>query len=318
MLSHGNAYALIIRGDGMRPKELHVLNTEDVKCLVVNGEAVYQVKDEYVSGENLLHFKMYSFDGIKGVSPILYNAEAFGYRIKQDKYKAQVLGTKPPGLLSYDGALTSEQTKQASEMWKRMTQGNELGGTPVLGGGAKYQPFMIPPNEGQMIESAKLSREEIAGIYRVPPTMIQDYERATFSNAEQQDLVYLKYSLTPILKVIEQECDYKLFSIRTPLYTKFNIKAMLRGDIKTQAEWYRTLSNIGVFSINDIRGFEDLPPVADGDQRFIQGAMIPIDKIGDFYSDQKPEKDNSQRALGFDIKQMKDQLDRIEIMNDGK
>ena len=327
MLSYGNAYYFITRDGNFQPADLLCLNPDDVTPVLINEggkqEVIYEFKDNYISSRDILHFKMFSFDGIIGVSPIIWNASTFGYRLKQDKYKAKVLGTKPPGILTFTEQLNDVQTAQNKKMWKDMTQGEGLGGTPVLSGGAKYQPFMIPPNEGQMIEASELNDEDIAGIYRVPPTILQRYKRATFSNAEQQDLVYLKYSLTPLLKVIEQQCD-RLFSESNkissePLYTKFNIKAMLRGDIKTQAEWYRMLRSFGLASANEIREMEDLPPLAGetGDMVLVQGAMIPLDQLKEFYSSKSPS-DQSQRTLGFDIQTLKENIERLEIMNHDK
>lgn len=313
MLSHGNGYAIILRSGG-QPKELIALNPQEVKITVVDNRAYYEVdKVGIFSQDDILHIKIYSFDGITGVSPIIYNAESFGYRLKVDKYKSKVTGTKPPGVLSTDRDLTDTQYEQAVQWWKRLSKPGE---TPVAAGGFKYQPTMIPPQEGQMIEALKLNREDICGIYRMPPAMIQDYERATFSNAEQQDLVYLKYSLTPLLKVIEQECDFKLFNKRSDLYTKFNVKAMLRGDIKTQAEWYRMLRTQGLASADEIRAMEDLPALEDGTGKIvlIQGAMMPLSKVEEFYSS-SDNTDEAQRQLGFTLQQLKEGVERLEIMN---
>ena len=314
ILSCGNAYVYIKRGLNYQPSSLHCLDPKDVKAKVIEDEVYYEINKEWFGGENILHFKLYSFDGVEGVSPIIYNAETFGYRIKQDKYKAKVLGTKPSGLLSFEEKLSDTQMDQARQMWKRMTTGAAKGETPVLGGGAKYTPFMIPPNEGQMIEAAKLSREEIAGLYRVPPTMIQDYERATFSNAEQQSIIYLRDALTPILKVIEQECDYKLFSERSGLYTKFNFNAILRGDIQTRMEMYKTLRSFGLASADEIREMEDLPPLEEnGDLILVQGAMMPLNKSEEFYSNDSSSMDENQRQIGF--QKLKERMQKIEQMN---
>jgi HK97 family phage portal protein len=320
MFSHGNSYALINKGVNGFVKEIIGIQPEDVKVVLLNNEVFYKWNDIMFSSREILHFKIYSFDGILGVSPIIYNAESFGYRIKQDKYKAKVLGSKPPGVLTFANELTDTQVNDNREAWKRMTQGADIGGTPVLSGGAKYQPFMISPNEGQMIEASKLNREEICGIFRMPPTMIQDYERATFSNAEQQDLVYMKKTLTPILRVIEQECDYKLFSERSDLYTKFNIKGELRGDIKTQAEWYKMLRTYGLASANEIRSMEDLPKLEgeEGDLVLVQGAMMPLKLAEEFYKGKSETPSAGEdRQLGFDLEKIKEGLERLEIQNNG-
>lgn len=324
MLSWGNGYAYIKRGEG-KP-ELIILHPSEVTPIIAEGQIFYQYRTVYIPDYDMLHYKMYSFDGVVGVSPLIHNANTFGYRLRQEKYAAKVLGQKPPGLLSFDQPLTTEQQKQNQEAWQKATTGENLGKTPVLSGGAKYTPFMIPPSEGQMIEAAELNDERIMGIYRVPPTIIQNYKRATFSNAEQQDLVYAKYAITPIVRVIEQETDYKLFTEReknsdNPPYTKFNIKAMLQGDIKTQTEFYKFLRSYGLASANTILELEDMPPLEgdQGDLVVVQGAYIPLDQLREFYSAKGEGSDSNSNArgkqIGFDVQAMKDMIERIEIMN---
>jgi HK97 family phage portal protein len=315
MLAWGNGYAFIKKD----PKELIILPPSEVDCLVIEGEIFYKYKEAIIPQADMLHYKLYSFDGIVGVSPIVHNANTFGYRLKQEKYSAKVLGSKPPGFLSSDQPLSITQQQENAKEWKSRTTGDNLGSTPVLAGGMKYNALMIPPNEGQMIEAAELTDERITGIYRVPPTIIQNYRRATFSNAEQQDLVYSKYAITPIVRVIEQETDYKLIGDQTsnPPYTKFNIKAMLQGDTRTQTEYYKFLRSFGIASANTILELEDMPPLEnDGDMVVIQGAFVPIDQLREFYKPAKGVGDDLRnKQIGFDLQTIKQHIERLEIQN---
>jgi len=322
MLSYGNGYALIKRKRS-EPEQFIILHPDKVDCLVIEGDIFYKYEGFIIKQEDMLHFKLYSFDGIVGVSPIIWNANTFGYRIKMNKYQAKVLGSKPEGLLSFQEGLTPEQGKQAMEMWKSMTQKDELGGTPVLSGGAKYQPFTLNPDVVQMLGAANLNDERIMGIYRMPPTMIQKYQDSAFKGPEQQDNVYLKYTLTPINKVIQQECDYKLFpesnrQTETPLYTNHNIKEMLRGSLKEQGEWYRLLRTLGLSNADEIREMEDMPPL-EGDQGkivVIQGAYMPLDKLKAFYKNKATDSEsNTLRQMGFDLSFLKESIEKTEIMN---
>lgn len=322
ILSNGNAFALIKR-KGTELEELIILPANDVEVQIIEGTLYYKYNETLFNQSDILHYKLYSFDGIMGVSPIIHNAEAFGYKIKQDKYKAKVLGVKPPGVLTFTQELTTDQMNQNKNSWKNMTQGINLGGTPVLSGGAKYQPFMIPPNEGQMVEAAELANEEIAGIYRVPPTLIQDYRRATFSNAEQQDLVYVKYGITPIIRMIEQENDYKLFkesnkTAKEPFYTKFNINGMLRGDTESQIELFRFMKTEGIMNADEIREVQDMTPIEGGMGKIytIQGANVPLHQLEDFYKDKSGEEieEEEPRKIGFSNKD-KAELLKESILN---
>jgi HK97 family phage portal protein len=324
MLSFGNGYAAIKRGVGLEPEELLILDPTKVDCLVVEGEIWYRYETILIKQEDMLHFKLYSFDGIVGVCPITFLANTFGHRLKMNKYQAKVLGSKPEGIISFQESLNPEQYKQNIDMWKQMTQGDNLGSVAALSGGAKYQPFTLNPDVVQMLGTANLSDERITGVYRVPPTIIQKYQDSAFKGPEQQDTVYLKYTLTPILKLIEQECNEKLFkeSNRTaeaPLYTNHNIKEMLRGSLKEQGEWYRLLLTLGLASFNEIREMEDMPPMDDGDMHVVQGAYIPLDQLREFYSGKSANTNSdSQRQLGFNIEALKQALEKTELMNNSE
>jgi len=289
MLSWGNGYALILRDASMNPVEKTVLPSDEVEPLIIAGELWYRFRGVLIAATDMLHYKLYSFDGIVGVSPITWAAETFGLRLKMDKYRARVLGEQPAGLLTFTQDLNTEQTNQNREAWQRMNQGDALGKTPVLSGGAKYTHFGINPDDVQMIQGAELSDERITGIYRVPPTLIQDYKRATFSNAEQQNLVYLQ-GLTPILTVIEQEDSFKLFkesnkTATKPFFTKFNIKALLRSDIMAQIEWMRFQRQNVLMNADELRALDDLPPLPDGlgEMYLVQGAMVPMHLLEQFF-----------------------------------
>jgi phage portal protein BeeE len=176
---------------------------------------------------------------------------------------------------------------------------------------------MVNATDGQIVEVSQMSDEHIAGIFRMPPAFIQNYRNATFSNAEQQDMVYLKYTITPVLRMIEQELNNKMFteankSVENPLYTNFNIKGFLRGDMNTQMEFYKFLRNYGVASANTILEMEDLPKLEgdQGDMILVQGAMIPLDQLREFYEGKSgvDNLDNKQRAIGYELIKEGDEL----------
>lgn len=291
MLSEGNGYAIIIRDSNFQPLEMHCLNSHEVSPMQIDNEIYYQYKGEFIPQRDVYHIKMYSFDGIKGVSPIIHNSQAFGLRLKQEKYKAQVLGQRPEGLLTFDQQLTPEQEKMSRDSWQKMTQGNNIGKTPVLSGGARYQAFMFDANQSQLIESGRMSDKDIRGIFRVPPAVIMDTEGNTYNNDEQQNRSYLKFSLMPIIEVMEQEADYKLlpsnnFRSKRPLETRMDTKEYMRGDMEAYTNHLMELRDKGIASANEIRSWLDLGKVDDenGDMVVIQGAYVPLDQLRDFYS----------------------------------
>lgn len=311
VLSMGNGYAIIKKDDQLNPEALFQIPAQEVKPVLIDNEVYYEYNEVLISSGDILHLKMYSFDGVQGVSPIIHNASTIGLRIKQDKYKARIIGSKPSGILTFSQDLNPDQVDQNRAAWRKMTR-DDIAGTPVLSGGAKYQTFSFNADETQMVEAAEMSDEHIMGIFRVPPTLVQNYRRATFSNAEQQGLVYVN-ALTPILTMIEQECNTKLFRetnkiSNTPLYTKFNIEGLLRGDILTQVEYFRFMVSNGIMSPDEIRAIQDLPPLPDGlgNTYMVQGAMISMEQLKNG-AEHTPEQ---KAAIGF-----KELAEREKIYN---
>lgn len=280
-LTKGNGIALIKRDENYIPSELIQLNYDNIKIIEEDGELFY---DHHLKGpipeRDILHFKMFTKDGINGISVITHNAEVMGYKIKQEKYSAKVIGTKGSGFISSEG-LTAEQGKKVADALKTQL---EAGNIPFIGaqGQTKWNQQLITPNEGQYIETKLQTNTEIFGLFRMPPSFAQSYQHgASYTNSSHQDMVYVKHTLTPWIRMIEQECDRKLFSeankvASKPYYTKFNVNGILRGDIQARAEFYNKMRTNGIMSANEIRKLENLPPIKHGDQVYIQGAMIPL------------------------------------------
>jgi HK97 family phage portal protein len=278
-LTKGNGIALIVRDDKHTPTELIQIEGSHPKIIKEDGDLFYKLGDsQIVPSRDILHFKMYSFDGIVGVSPITWNAGIMGYKLKLDKYAAKVIGTKGTGFISSEG-LTEEQGKIVAAGIKDSVANGRI---PFINAAGKtsWNQQLLTPNEGQYLDSKLQSESAVLGIYRLPPSFAQNYERATYANASQQDSVYVKHTLTPWIRLIEQECDKKLFTeankvSSNPYYTKFNVNGILRGDIQARSDYYKTMKD-GIMTTNEIRKLEDLPPVTDGDKVMMQGAMIPL------------------------------------------
>lgn len=280
MLHHdawGNGFARINRDSRMRPASLDILEPWEVSITKDDGDVWYHYKGDTINARDILHLRSYSFDGVCGRSPILENQETMGMAKKFDKFAALTLGSRPPGVLSYDGNLTPEQMAANKQSW------NDQGtGVKVLGGAWKFHPIMNEADASQFIQAKASNKREIWGIYQIPPTFAQDYERATFSNAEQSDLVYTKHTITPIVTMIEKEVNMKMFYEREKVnhYWKFNLNGLLRGDFASRQAFYQAMVNTGIMNRNEARGYEDMNPYDGGDVPLIQGAMIPGDEKG--------------------------------------
>jgi HK97 family phage portal protein len=175
------------------------------------------------------------------------------------------------------------------DTWQGQFGGSANSGkVAVLEEGMKYTPISISPEQAQFLETRKFQINEIARIFRIPPHMVGDLEKSSFSNIEQQSLEFVKYTLDPWVIRWEQSLSRALFSRdeKQHLFFRFNVEGLLRGDYQSRMSGYATARQNGWMSANDIRTLEDLDHIdaADGgDLYLINGNMLPLSKAGAFY-----------------------------------
>ena len=273
-LTYGNSYSWIRRGQDGTPIELIPILPWNVE-LVKDGVDVFAKVNgitDMIPYRDLLHLKLYTQDGLNGVSPITANSGLIGKKIKENKFATQALGEKPVGFLK--GDVTDEQVPNVVEAWQ---ESQRNGKTPFLVGDIDYTALSLTPNEAQYLETQIETRKEIYSIYRINPTLISNFDQGVQANAEQQSLNHTKYTLAPHYVMIEEEVNKKLLA--PGFFSKHNINAFLRGDVKTRKELYQFMRTGGVITGNEIRALEDLPPSTDPnmDKIYIQGAMVPLD-----------------------------------------
>lgn len=265
----GNAYAVMIRDSEQTVQELWPQPPEIVvpRYDQVSGKRrrVYLVGDREIPEEDVLHVRAFSKAGdLKGISPIEHCARTFGVSIATEEYASNYFAnsSRPSGVLQVPGDPGKDALKQMARSWRRAHSGPRNAGIPgVLTHGTEWQQLTIPNNEAQFLESRKFTRSEIAGIYRVPPHLIADLERATFSNIEHQDLAFLKHSIRPWLVRLESRLNLLL---PRGQYVKFNADALLRGTTKDRYEAHRTSIETGIHNLDEVRALENLPPLPDG------------------------------------------------------
>lgn len=280
--SWGNSIIAIHRDGFQRPTSFEIIQPDSWDVKIVEGNAYYKINGDVVPASEVLHFRWFSLDGLIGVSPIRQNAITMGKALKADRYSSMALGQKPPGILTYEGEMRPESRAENQKSWK---EDLISGRTPVLSGRWKFEPIMLNAQDAAYIETEHMTDQKIAGIYRVPPSFLQDYARATWSNAEQSDLIFAKHTITPIIRVIEQECNMKLFTEREKknTYVKFNLNGLLRGDLAARQSFYQSMVNSGVMNRNEARSLEDMNPYSGGDDFLVQGAMAPADLLREKY-----------------------------------
>ena len=279
----GNSVLGINRDSRNRPSSFDLICPGEWSCVKYQGEAWYKINGEMYPSSEVLHYRWFSLDGLMGISPIRQNQITMGKGFKQARYSATALGDRPPGFLTYEGNLTPEQRALNQKSWQ---EDRRAGKVPLLSGKWGYNTTMIAPGDAEYIQTADLNDQQICGIYQMPPAFVQNYQRMTWNNAEQVDLIYAKHTITPICTVIEKENNMKLFTAKEQksIYTKHNMNGLLRGDAAARAAFYTAMRNIGGMNGNEIRDREDLNQYEGGDIFTVQGANVPVDQLRDFYT----------------------------------
>lgn len=228
-----------------------------------------------LSPADVIHIKSFTNRIRWGISPLRYHAETIGLGLAAQAYGSQFFGNggRPSGVI-FDGTTnpTEAHRDNLRKAWKNGGVGKGGGRTAILHGQLTYTPITISPEEAQFLETRKFTRSEIAGIYNVPAHMINDLDKATFSNISEQALHYVRHSLMPWIVRWEQELNRKLFTSaqrKAGYYVKFNLAGLLRGTAKERAEFYHYGITDGWLNRNEVRLFEDLNPKTGLDEYLI-------------------------------------------------
>ena len=253
---------------------------------------------------DVLHIPGLGFDGLVGYSPIAMAKNAIGMAIACEEYGAKFFanGAAPGGVLEHPGTIKDPQ--RVRESWQSTFGGSgNANKIAVLEEGMKYTPIGISPEQAQFLETRKFQINEIARIFRVPPHMVGDLEKSSFSNIEQQSLEFVKYTLDPWVIRWEQSIQRSLLNSeeKKKYFAKFNVEGLRRGDYQSRMNGYAIGRQNGWMSANDIRELENLDriPAEDGcDLYLINGNMLPLKNAGAFANtptdDGKEEKTDEE------------------------
>ena len=321
LLLWGNAYAQIIRnGKGevialypLMPNRMEVnrdsngrlyyeYQTMKEDASTMKG-AVYQLDPSEV-----LHIPGLGFDGLVGYSPIAMAKNAIGLSMAAEEYGAKFYanGAAPSGVLEHPSVL--KDPAKVRDSWNAAFGGSSNSHkVAVLEEGMKYTPISISPNEAQFLETRKFQIDEIARIFRVPPHMVGDLEKSSFSNIEQQSLEFVKYTLDPWVVRWEQSLSRSLLSEdeKETYFFKFNLEGLLRGDYQSRMQGYSIGIQNGFMCPNDVRELENLdliPEELGGNKYMVNGNMVDLSNVGAAYTgsqnkveEKPPEETNNRR-----------------------
>ena len=292
MLTHlllwGNSYSQIVRNGRGHVLGLYPLLPDYMEVdRDDNGKLTYTyttTKGEAVKlrPEDVLHIPGLGFDGIMGYSPIAMEKNAVGLGIAAEDYGGKFFsnGARPSGILTHPNNVKDPAALR--ESWNAAYGGtSNVGRVVVLEEGMHFEPLSLPNNEAQFLETRKFQVEEICRIFRVPPHMVGNLDRATFNNIENQSISFAVHTIRPWLVRIEQAMNRALFPEKEKgrFYVQFNLDGLMRGDYKSRMEGYAIARQNGWMSANDIRGLENMNPIDTedgGDTYFCNGNMVPL------------------------------------------
>lgn len=318
LLLWGNAYAQIIRnGKGevvalypLMPNKMQVDRDENGELYYIYTRSSDEAKTMegvtvYLTPRDVLHIPGLGFDGLVGYSPIAMAKNAIGLAIATEEYGAKFFanGAAPSGVLEHPG--TIKDPSRLRENWNSTFGGSANSGkVAVLEEGMKYTPISISPEQAQFLETRKFQIDEIARIFRVPPHMVGDLEKSSFSNIEQQSLEFVKYTLDPWVIRWEQSLSRALLNEdeKRKYFFKFNLEGLLRGDYESRMSGYAVARQNGWMSANDIRELENMdkiPAEDGGDLYLINGNMLPLNKAG-AYANIEKEDTADEKILEMD------------------
>ena len=301
LLLWGNAYAQIIRNGHGRPTALYPLLPDRVRVeRDTSGELVYFYYGEHgqakLGRDDILHIPGLGFDGLIGYSPIAMAKNAIGMALATEEYGAKFFanGANPGGVLEHPS--TIKDIQRVKDSWSANYGGSgNAHRIAVLEEGMKFSSIGIPPEQAQFLQTRKFQLNEIARIFRVPPHMVGDLDKSSFSNIEQQSLEFVKYTLDPWVVRWEQALEQALLlpGERRHLFVKFNVNGLLRGDYQSRMAGYATARQNGWMSANDIRELEDLnriPAELGGDLYLVNGSMTKLADAGVAYESNESEE----------------------------
>jgi len=295
LISHslywGNGYAHIIRNSLNGILGFKILHPRTVTpYLDDDGFLWYKVYgiENPISSLDMIHIQGFVQDGIVGLALTDVAKESIGTGLSMQEFAAKFFanGANLKGALQTEQVLKEDTYKRIKESWQQNHEGkgNEWK-TPILEGGLKYQPISFTPEQSQLLEARKFQLIEVARVLRIPPHKLADLSKSTNNNIEHQSIEFVTDTIRPWAKRIEGEFNRKIFKQReqSKRFVRLNMNSLLRGDVKARGEFYTKMFSCGAYSPNDILRHEGENTYDGGDQRYVQGAYIPVDIIKDKY-----------------------------------
>lgn len=280
VLLYGNAYIHIVRDKNGEVVSLESLEPWKVQLLKNGSRYVYAYygddKTMSLSPDDVLHIKSLGPSIKTGKSVIQTHAETIGLGLDARKFASGFFGgnARPAGILSVKTPLNSNAWENFKKMWQTAQEKlrSEENKTILLPAELDYKALTVSPVDTELLSMMKLNRSEIAGIFNVPAHMINDLEKATFSNISEQTIQFIRFSVMPWVVNWEQELNRKIFTEaerKAGYFVKFNLAGIMRGTAGERATFYHAAITDGWMSRNEARQLEDMNPVDGLDEMLV-------------------------------------------------
>ena len=259
----GNSYAEILRNAAGQPIGLYPLSplqTEPIR--LPDSSLAYKTnvgaangQSRLIKSQDVLHFQLFSWDGLRGLSPIGQARQALGLAIASEKFGSRFFGngSKPGGILTPKVKLDERDMVNFRKFWESANGGDNQGRVGVLPQEWSYTQIGLSPEDSQFLQTRQFSRTDVAALFRLPPSMIGDTTRLSNNNHEQQSLSFVTDTLRPYLVRIEAEIARKLLPKDGSLFLQFDVTDRLRGDFATTMQGFAVGKQWGFYSTNDVR-----------------------------------------------------------------
>ncbi len=290
----GNGFYEIQRTRGREPVALWPMLPDRTEPEMHNGNLTYYTtvegKRSRVAFQNVAHIPGLGFDGYKGYSPIQMQRQAIGLGLATEEFGAKWFGqgSKGGGVLIHPSKLSENAQENIRESFEDDNAGlDNAHRITILEEGMKFVPTTIPPNDAQFLETRKFQVVEIARFYRMQLHKLQEMDRATFSNIEQQAIEFVMDTMLPWYVKFEQELNRKLWvtrELRERYFVKFNLNSLLRGDSETRADFYSKMVTNGIMTRNEARKLEDWNELPGLDE-----PLVPLN-MGSAAGDKLPDE----------------------------
>ena len=299
----GNAYIYIERAEDGTPLSLRYLPSSDVTINYVKERNFLCYNCSYIqNGKNLnpadmLHFRLFTFDGIHGISLLKYSVQSVDTANSTNQHAKEFFesGTnKASGILTVNSQLSEKQRLQILNTWNT-TYASGKAGLAVLQGNMSYQPLSVNADEAQMLESREFNQADVAQWLNLNPSQLGLKGFQSYTNFEDSQSEMLQRTLMPYISMIENELTKKLVPNEKNVKIILDTVGYLRPNKKAQADYYTSLVAGGILSINEARMELGYPAIDGGDEPIIPFTDIAQNKVSNQKQEDKKQEQNEDK-----------------------